>query len=155
VSYRARNIDSCFKTQSMYPFKMIVKYAFSRLEVTKKHLDITSYFLKAETIYKHIQREAFHDLKEQYKSSTISYTYVLSGVRGCVSYKTGSGFIASYTFTYLGTTCNTAISRIYTLHSSPLRTHYSSQSLLVLSRQRIYNSLTVTSNHTWSLLFTA
>jgi hypothetical protein len=34
-------------------------------------------------------------------------------------------------------------------------THYGSQCLIVVSWERIYNSLTVTSNHTWSLLFTA
>jgi hypothetical protein len=43
---------------------------------------------------------------------------------------------------------------IFTLYSSPLHTQYvSSQSSLVVSWQRFYNSLTVTSNHTWSLLF--
>jgi hypothetical protein len=55
----------------------------------------------------------------------------------------------------LGTTGNTALSLIYTLHSSPLHTHQGSQSSLVVSWQRIYNSLTVISDHTWSLLFTA
>jgi hypothetical protein len=41
----------------------------------------------------------------------------------------------------------TALSLIYTLHSSPLHTHKDSQSSLVVSWQRIYNSLTVNSNH--------
>jgi hypothetical protein len=64
------------------------------------------------------------------------------------------GFIAPYTFTQFGTTGNTVLSLYYTLPSSPLLTHYDSQSSLVVSWQRIYNSLTVTSNHTWSLLVT-
>jgi hypothetical protein len=46
----------------------------------------------------------------------------------------------------------TALSLFYTLYSSPLHTHYGSQSSLVVSWQRIYNNLTVISNHTWSLL---
>jgi hypothetical protein len=50
----------------------------------------------------------------------------------------------------LGTTANTALSLIYTLYSSPLHTHYGSQPSLVVTRQRIYNILIVTSNHTWS-----
>jgi hypothetical protein len=47
------------------------------------------------------------------------------------------------------TTCN------YTLYSSRLHMDYSSQSSLAVFWQRIYNSLTVTSNHTWSLLWVA
>jgi hypothetical protein len=39
-----------------------------------------------------------------------------------------------------------------TLYSSPLHTHQDSQSSLVVSWQRIYNSLTITSNHTLSSL---
>jgi hypothetical protein len=42
---------------------------------------------------------------------------------------------------------NTVLSLFYTLYSSPLYTHYGSQSSLVVSWQRIYNSLPVTSNH--------
>jgi hypothetical protein len=41
----------------------------------------------------------------------------------------------------------TALSLNYTLYSSPLHTHYCSQSSLVVSWQRIYNSLTVTAAH--------
>jgi hypothetical protein len=41
-----------------------------------------------------------------------------------------------------------AIQLIYTLYSPLSHTHYSSQSSLVASWQRIYNSLTATSNHT-------
>jgi hypothetical protein len=43
----------------------------------------------------------------------------------------------------LGTIGNIALSLIYTLCSSPLHTHYGSQSSLGVSRQRIYNSRTV------------
>jgi hypothetical protein len=43
-------------------------------------------------------------------------------------------------------------SAIAELHSSPLHMHYGSQSSLVVSWQRVYNSLTVTSNHTQSFL---
>jgi hypothetical protein len=49
--------------------------------------------------------------------------------------------------THLGTTSNTALSLIDTLCSSPLHTHQCSQSSLVVSWQRIYNSLTVPSDH--------
>jgi hypothetical protein len=49
---------------------------------------------------------------------------------------------------------NTALSLFYTLSSSPLHTHKDSQCSLVLSWQRIYNRLTVTSNHTISPLWT-
>jgi hypothetical protein len=51
------------------------------------------------------------------------------------------GFIVPYTFTQLGTTGNTAPWLIYTLYNSP------SPSSLVVSWQRIYNSLLVISNH--------
>jgi hypothetical protein len=44
----------------------------------------------------------------------------------------------------------TALPLIYTLYSSTLRTHYGSQSSLVVSWQRIYNGLTVTAAHTES-----
>jgi hypothetical protein len=50
----------------------------------------------------------------------------------------------------LACTCNTALSLIYTFYSSPLHTHKCSQSSLVVSWQRIYNSLTVTAAHTKS-----
>jgi hypothetical protein len=56
---------------------------------------------------------------------------------------------------YWGLQAITALSLIYTLYSSPLHTTLGSQSSLVVSRQRIYNSLTATSNLTWRLLFTA
>jgi hypothetical protein len=62
---------------------------------------------------------------------------------------------APYIFTQLGITGNTALSLFYTLSSSPLHAQQGSQSSLVVSWQRIYKSLTVTSNHVWSLLFTA
>jgi hypothetical protein len=55
-------------------------------------------------------------------------------------------------FTQLGTRGNTALSLIYTLYDSQLHKHYDSQSSLVVSWQRIYNRLTVTSNHIWSFL---
>jgi hypothetical protein len=64
------------------------------------------------------------------------------------------GFIDT-SYTVLGTAGNTALSPIYKLYGSPLYTHSGFQSSLVVSRQLIYNSLTVTSNHTWNLLFTA
>jgi hypothetical protein len=57
------------------------------------------------------------------------------------------GFIDTW-FTQVGTT---ALSLIYILYISPLYTHYVSQSSLVVSWQRICNSHTVISNHTWSL----
>jgi hypothetical protein len=65
------------------------------------------------------------------------------------------GFIAPYTFIQFGTTCNTALSLIYTLSSSALYTGYGSQSLLAVSLQRIYHSRTVTSTYMWSVLCTA
>jgi hypothetical protein len=67
-----------------------------------------------------------------------------------VTYKTGSGlddWIYCILYIQLETTGNTALSLSYTLSSSPLHTHYGSQSSLVVSWQRIYNSLTVASNH--------
>jgi hypothetical protein len=66
-----------------------------------------------------------------------------------------NGFIAPYTFTQFGITGNTALSLFYTLSSSPLHTHRGSKHPLVVSWQRIYNSLTVTSNHPLSLLCAA
>jgi hypothetical protein len=59
-------------------------------------------------------------------------------------------FIAPDTFTHFGTRGNTALSLIYKLFS----VHEDSQSSLVVSWQRIYHSVTVTSNHTLSLLGT-
>jgi hypothetical protein len=64
------------------------------------------------------------------------------------------GFIAPCTFTQFGTTGNTALSLFYTLSSSPLHTHEDSQPSLVVSWQRIYQSLAVILNHTWSFLDT-
>jgi hypothetical protein len=58
------------------------------------------------------------------------------------------GFIAPYTLIQIGTTGSTALSLFYTLSSLPLHTHKDSQSSLVVSWQRIYHSLTDTSNHT-------
>jgi hypothetical protein len=67
----------------------------------------------------------------------------------CVIYKTGSGFDLVTPYSHnLGTTGNTALLLIYTLYNSPLLTHKGSQSSLVVSWQRIYNNLAVTSNHT-------
>jgi hypothetical protein len=51
-------------------------------------------------------------------------------------------------YTIIGTTGNTVLSLIYTLYSSPLHPHCGSQSSLVVSWQRIYHTLTATSNHT-------
>jgi hypothetical protein len=61
------------------------------------------------------------------------------------------GFIDT-SHTPLGTTGNYSAIAIPTLYSSPLHTHLGSQSSLVVPWQRIYNSLTVISNHTWRLL---
>jgi hypothetical protein len=63
--------------------------------------------------------------------------------------------LTHYTFTQLETTGDTTLSLFYTLYSSPLHTQQCSRSSLAVSWQRIYNSLTVTSSHTVSLLFTA
>jgi hypothetical protein len=57
-------------------------------------------------------------------------------------------------YTVRGTTGSTTLSLINTLYSSPLHARLVSQSSLVVSWQRIYNSLRVISNHTWSRLFT-
>jgi hypothetical protein len=65
-----------------------------------------------------------------------------------------NGFIAPYTLIQFGTTGDTALSLFYTLYNSPLHTNKGPQSSLVVSWQRIYPSLTVTSNHTWIRLFT-
>jgi hypothetical protein len=51
-------------------------------------------------------------------------------------------------YTQLGTTGNTALTLIYILHSSPLPTHKGLQPSLVVFWKRVYESLTVTSNHT-------
>jgi hypothetical protein len=62
------------------------------------------------------------------------------------------GFIALYTFTQLETTGNySAIADPYTSQFTVAHTRKSSQSLLVVFRQRIHNSLTVTSNRIWKL----
>jgi hypothetical protein len=44
-------------------------------------------------------------------------------------------------------TGNTALSLIYALYSLPLNTHYGSQSSLVISWQRIFNSISVTATN--------
>jgi hypothetical protein len=75
-----------------------------------------------------------------------------------VTYKTGFGLDDwIYCTSYIHNSSLqviTVLSLIYTLYSSPLHTDYVSQSSLVVSWQRIHNSLTVTSNYTWSLLCT-
>jgi hypothetical protein len=53
-----------------------------------------------------------------------------------------TGFIDTL-FTELGTTGNTALLLFYTLYRSPLHTHYGSQSSLVVSWQRISNTLSL------------
>jgi hypothetical protein len=50
-------------------------------------------------------------------------------------------------YTKLVTTSNAVLWLIYMLNSSLLYTHYGSQSLLVVSWQRIYNGLNVTAAH--------
>jgi hypothetical protein len=79
--------------------------------------------------------------------------HVLSGVRGSVTNNNGVldlmiGFIDTYTFTHLGTTGN--YSAIAILHTFTVRRCTSNRILssLVVSWQRISNSLTVTSTHT-------
>jgi hypothetical protein len=52
-----------------------------------------------------------------------------------------------------GLQCDVTLSLFYTLSSSPLLTHYDSRSSVVVSWQRIYHSLTVTSTKTRALLF--
>jgi hypothetical protein len=64
------------------------------------------------------------------------------------------GFIGSL-YASKGTTADYSTIAIPTIYSSPLHMHYGSQSSLVVSWQRAYNRLTVTSNHKLSLLFTA
>jgi hypothetical protein len=89
---------------------------------------------------------------KQPRANQYCCSLILPRVRGCcVTYNTGFGlddWIDCTLFTQLGTTGNTTLLLIYILYSSPLHTHYDSQSSLVVSWQRIYNSLTVTSNHT-------
>jgi hypothetical protein len=65
------------------------------------------------------------------------------------------GFIVPDIFTQLRTLGNTVLPLFYILRSSPFHTHYDSQSSLAVYWQRIYDSLNVTWNHTWSHLFTA
>jgi hypothetical protein len=83
---------------------------------------------------------------------------ILSHVGGlCMTYRLVVDWMIGYIDTLyiqLGTTGNSALSPVYTLYSSPLHMHWVSQSSLFISWQRIYNSLTVTSNHAWSLLVT-
>jgi hypothetical protein len=58
------------------------------------------------------------------------------------------GFIDIYTslqFRATGNYCTIAVLHVF---SSSLHTHYNPQSSLVVSWQRIYHSLTVTSTHT-------
>jgi hypothetical protein len=55
-------------------------------------------------------------------------------------------------YTELGTTGNTALSLMHTIYSSSLHPHENSETSIVVSRQRIYSGLTVTSNYTWILL---
>jgi hypothetical protein len=72
-------------------------------------------------------------------------------------YRRGSdwmiGFIAPCTPTQFRTTGNySAIAIMHTFQFTVAHTHYSSQSSLVVSGKRIYNCLTVTSNHTLNFL---
>jgi hypothetical protein len=77
----------------------------------------------------------------------------LSAIRVEVTYKTGFG-LDNWIYWHLihsqlGTIRNTALALFYTL--SVHRCIYSQPSLVV-SWQRIYNSLSFTSNHTWNLI---
>jgi hypothetical protein len=98
----------------------------------------------------------FRDNRHIYCENHMKHINILSSVWVVsATCKTGFG-VDDWIYWHLvhstGTTGNTAISLIYTLHSSPLHTHSDSLFSLILSRQRIYNSLTVTSNHIWILL---
>jgi hypothetical protein len=83
--------------------------------------------------------------------------WIMSRVEGCVR-DLQDGFwigwldlLAPYTqYSELHTII--ALSLIYTFYSSPLHTHYGSRSSLVVSCQRIYDSLTVTTAHMKSSL---
>jgi hypothetical protein len=107
--------------------------------------------LSTETTECSVKRDHFLALLFFHKDSRLQeqYTLTIEGVCACVTYKTGSGlndWITDTLFTQFGTTGNAALSLIYTHCSSPFHTHYGSQSSLVVSWQRIYQSLTVTSN---------
>jgi hypothetical protein len=104
-----------------------------------------------------------HGNSEDFYGENITFLYAIKlnrrgshsychDLRGCVTYKTGFGLDDWINFTlYIHTvrdSGNTALSLFYTLSNSPLNTHYSSQASLVVSWQRIYHNLTITSNHT-------